>query len=349
MGISLLLTLAALGSPGCTSSHDTPGADSPQPGDLVQLGFRIRLSDTYHSRSSSTSLSDDYVRGTGYEDYIAGDDYRFMLFDGDGRYVETMDIMGMVPVTDEAGEYNVVCLLSRKPEGEFKVVALANWGSGNYPTPYLGASLADICGASASVYTYVPPFDPTAITPIPMYGVKSSSMTLLPGKPNDLGTINLLRALAKVEVVCSEGSGLELASVTMTGHNSHGFRTPAGMYDVTKYVDTPHIPSDAGTDTDTTLPFTVSADGDRALIYIPEYSNTGAGATPCRITVTFADNPGLTYNIDFTDYRDGRPTDSFFDILRNYYYRFTVDKSPELEVELSKYKEIWLDPIFGMD
>lgn len=360
----LVVCIACFALYGCT--RDDLCRDGISDG-IVQVGFRIRLNDSYGIRAVRTSTdagllsfgyndSAKYGPDTGYENYIgfADRDFRFLLFDGDGKFLEAMTVLGIVSAGDSgySSEYTVLCSLAKKPEGTFKVMALANWGEGNYPQ---GENMVegittidDIC--ESNIYAYAPaadsPFTPSAETPIPMYGVKTSNMKLEANRRNDIGDLYLLRAMAKVEVVCREGSGLELASVTLARYNTEGFCAPDGMDANTSYVSEPHIPADAVTDA--SLDFHISTNKDKAVIYIPEYRNTGIDRR-CWLSVTFADNTDKQYTIDFREYSNGKPVGAWFDILRNCCYRFTVDKTAEFEVDMIPYGVIWLDPGFGID
>lgn len=350
---------------GCRSEIENPGDISDE---IVQVGFRIRLGEHYgthvpESRADGTSLPPDYddptkyETGIGYENYIgiAGNDFRFLLFDSNGKFAETMNVLGIYPVgeAEYPSDYIVLCTLTKKPDATFRIVVLANWGVGNYPQDAeLTAgvtTISDVCEGTGAKNTYVYPssYTPSAATPIPMYGVKTCTMPLSADRYIDIGDLYLLRALAKVEVVCQDGSGLELASVSLANYNTKGFRTPQGMYDNTGYVSAPHIPNDVENSL-STLAFHVSADKSKAVIYIPEYENTGAGPR-CQLSVTFADNPDKHYTVDFREYSGGKPTGDWLDILRNCCYRFTVDKTAEFTVDLIPYGVVELDPGFGID
>ena len=354
--------IACVASHGCTHEN-FPDEDNPD--SFVQVSFRIRLSEQYGTRTAETraggsSLPYDYddptkyEAGTGYENYIGitNNDFYFLLFDGDGKFLETMSVLGIFSASgsEHSSEYNVLCSLTNKPEGSFKVMALANWGVGNYPRnadlDKGVTTVDDVCESSTYVYNQVP-FTPSAKTPIPMYGVKTCDISLETGKHNDIGDLYLLRAMAKVEVVCRENSGLELASVNLTRHNTKGFRTPDGMNANTSYVSAAHIPDDAVSN-DTPLAFHISADKSKAVIYIPEYRNTGTGPY-CQLYVTFTDNTDKQYTVDFREYSSGKPAGGWLDILRNCCYHFTVDKTAKFEVDLIPYGVVELYPGFGID
>ena len=362
---TLAVCIACLVFHGCNSEIENPGVITDD--GIVQVGFRIRLGEDYgthlpESRADVTMPPSDYddsekyETGTGYENYIGitGNDFRFMLFDGDGKFVETMNVLYVVPVGEEKypSDYTVLCTLTKKPDETFRIVALANWGS--YPQATnltVGVTtIRDVCenARANNTYAYTAPFTPSAKTPIPMYGVKTCSMPANTDRYIDIGNLYLLRAMAKVEVVCSETPYLELQSVQLTGYNTNGYCAPQGMYDNTGYVSAPHIPTDAGSNVTAPLAFHVSADKSKAWIYIPEYLNTGAG-TPCQLSVTFVDNPDKHYPADFCEYdSDGKPTGNRLDILRSVCYRFTVDKTAEFTVDLLPYGVEDLNPDFGI-
>lgn len=349
---------------GCIYDH-LPEDNAPD--DIVQVSFRIRLGEDYgtrlpESRADDTSrpidykTSEKYETGTGYENYIgiADNDFRFLLFDNDGKFVETMETLYIVPVGEDkySSDYTVLCTLTKKPGARFRIVALANWGS--YPQDAnLTAGVTtihDVCEDAEmnNTYNYSAPFTPSAETPIPMYGVKTCTMPLNTDRYIDIGDLYLLRALAKEEVICKETPYLELHSVQLTGYNPNGYCAPLGMYDNTGYVSAPHIPAYTGSNVTTPLEFQVSEDKSKAWIYIPEYLNKEAG-TPCRLSVTFTDNTDKQYTVDFCQYDSGgNPTGNRLDILRNVCYRFTVDKTAEFAVDLVPYGVKDLNPDFGI-
>lgn len=364
----LAVALPCLALNGCIYDNGPSDEDVVDDEVEVQVGFRIRLNDRYGYPSAKTrsgeallppDYNDDskYVLGTGHENYvgITAYDYSFMLFDENGKFVENMTVLSVLSTGNDANsaDYIVYCSLSKKPGPTFKVVALANWGLGNYPqAPSLVegvTTIADVCQAATyrNVYAYNTPFVPSPQTPIPLYGVKTCNMTLVAGKYNDLGDIYLLRAMAKVEVVCKQGVQLELASVTLQGYNTKGFCAPSGMDANTIYASETHIPDGALAGETDILDFALSPDKDKAVIYIPEYRNTDAA--PCVLTVTFADNTGKHYPVEFREYINGAPEGNRFDIVRNCYYRFTVDRMTDFEVDVVPYGKVWLEPSFGLD
>ena len=104
------------------------------------------------------------------------------------------------------------------------------------------------------------------------------------------------------------------------------------------------------------LPFR-RIDQNHYLAYIPEYANTTAtgelAVDHSFISVSFKNSNFDRQFIDFKYYQnppEGVAVNSPFDICRNYYYKFTIDKKDEnsdltVIVDVVPYGEVKLDPI----
>ncbi len=209
--------------------RDGDSVETVVPGDAVQIGFRIRLGSDYGDPTK-------YVPGTGFENYIGIDenDFRVLLFDGEGKFKETMTVFKVVPVGggEHPTEYTVLSLLSDKPEGAFSIAVLANWGlgyhSGFSAIDFNGKSINDILTADWARFEALDNFQLSVDDRrlIPLYGFASfENMTFTPGEVHDLGNIGMLRAMAKVEVNLEElpdGVTLEGAPL-IRGINPRGF------------------------------------------------------------------------------------------------------------------------------
>lgn len=107
-------------------------------------------------------------------------------------------------------------------------MAVANWG-GNYLALFVGRSTIDDL-TDVSLYNFNAPFEPTAETPIPLFGVKLyNPIQLGADGVGQGGTLHLLRAMAKIEVECSSTYST-LESATLTRYNLSGYMAPKGVY-----------------------------------------------------------------------------------------------------------------------
>ena len=161
---------------------------------------------------------------------------------------------------------------------------------------------------------------------IPMWGVTTQTLTLTPGTADNLGSIDLLRAMAKVEVCLSDELKDEytLKSVTLNRYNKTGYCLPAGYNDVSETTELdregskpasfnpcPSLAND--------IIFTTNADNGTAVCYLPEYANDDAN--PAQLTITLT-NEGTDkeYTLDLKDYT----TDAYYNLVRNHIYRYTI-------------------------
>lgn len=359
------------------SRSDSQNCDVPaQSG--VSVGFRIALGD------SSSTRAGEYDDGTAveYENYIdfLRNDYCVMFFDTDNHYLASFIPTDLIPLEADPLRSRYYEAIGRidwssaaQFPSDFKVVILANWHS--YPSnPVNGeTTIADICNSAESRYDYVAPFVLAADNTMPMYGVKRfEGVTFSPEMLTYLGTIHMLRAMAKVEVRFPDnGKEWTLESVALNRYNKAGLRAPADVLDEERYVKNGlyeyadntiiHI-ADGAVESAEELPFIRLAD-DRFVVYIPEYRNTAAdGKTPladaAEIRVKFKERTDKYYTVDFKYYENPPEHSSVgdaFDIIRNHYYKFTLSKLTEyddnlkISIDVDPYDIHDLGPIFGVD
>lgn len=287
---------------------DVSGSDDAQ---SVEVRFRIAL-----GSEAATRLTETEAAGTGWENYIAMEegDFRFLLFNTAQLYIGQLTILSIEPVDDSAypQEYEVTGSMEQ-PVSDFKLMVLANWGNTNYPALTTATTMADVCGTTYT-YTYTQPFIPSQTLRIPMYGVRTyTNQTFVPNLSKDLGTIDLLRAMAKVEVV-NAIQGATMTGVKLNRYHTTGMCAPSGMYNQTTYSTEVHLALDSPSEA--SIDFGSTAAGSR-LIYVPEYDNTSSGTTPATIALTLN---GRAYTLYFKDYESGQP----FNLLRNHHYKFTI-------------------------
>lgn len=168
---------------------------------------------------------------------------------------------------------------------------------------------------------------------IPMWGATTYRMT--GGNLEQLGTINLLRAVAKVEVSFDTDvtNHYEISSLAVKNYNSTGDALPTGWKDCreTKDLDMETCINATASNQKASLPFLENKDSDgKYYIYVPEYNNAWHDSMgQSVVVVTLADKTGAragkTYEIPFCQYSGGAPVaNTVHSIVRNHIYRFNV-------------------------
>ncbi len=346
----LTIVLAALLLGACNSIMDDEVC-ADQPSDTttpVQIGFTLTTGDV-----SSRAITEGEEAGTGHENYIdiANNNFRILLFKTDNTYLTALKVNRITQTGDDGTTYYVEGELD-EAYTDFKLVVLANWRryADNWTSE---TTIADVCEAT---YSYSSSFNIDNDL-IPMYGVQTYSdvefrADLLTELPTD---IDLLRAMAKIEVTCS-APDIELTDVTLHNYNTSGMCAPKNIYNNTAAwdVDTEtdcsheiHLPVGI-TPNEKSLPF--KKVDESYIIYVPEFDNTDVTTKKSFISVSLKRNSTPVVlenpNIFFGEYNDGTLKDNTdFNIVRNHYYKYTianVDDGIKLQLEVMPWEhEEW--------
>lgn len=364
---SALVAAMALVAVSCAEGESdlTPEPDAPGAAGVMRTGFTIKVSDSSNGGAASSRapgfLGDGYDRGEGYENFIdiARNNFRFYFFDTDSRFIAAINVEAILPTESTATSktyYVSGSTMLDVRNRPLKVVALANWPT--YPdavTLIPGVTtIADLCEGQ---YAYTPEESlPSADNPIPLFGV-TNPLTLQFDDNNfaQVGTLHLLRAYAKVEVVKADDCPVDIEWARIRRYNTRGFCAPSGVavqddyvhnsYDK-DYVNTPHIPASAISQE--TVPMT-RRDNGSFVAYVPEFRNIGvAQAERSVIEVRFLEDTEKDFDVVEFKYYDQKPSTPPFDILRNYWYRFTLSKNLTPMVQMVPYNEVDLTPDFGI-
>jgi hypothetical protein len=144
---------------------------------------------------------------------------------------------------------------------KFKIMVVANWPNweensiSNCDATMLSAvtkTQGSITTVPNSCYKYTynettkESYTPSTDNLMPMYGVKTFDLNNFSNtKPNDLGTIQMLRSMAKVIVKCTKG---DIENIVMTSVNQEGRCAPFSMYSETCTPTEDYTPSSNLTD-----------------------------------------------------------------------------------------------------
>lgn len=323
-----LLPLAALLLAAC-SGGEADEAEAADEGNLV-VTFTMAVEDAAQTRAANTGW-DDYGPtddGTAYENAIDLDGLQIFVCDGQGNPIEKLT--GVSAHASSATTYAVRGVwktpASRLAQAK-KVMVLAN--------------CADVAASDAQSTLGNLSFARAAVTSIPMWGVATVGSFEL-GKANNLGTLSLLRAMARVKVTLRNdmtADGFTLATSTLSRHNLSGYVLPAGYNGVastTALRFEGSLRPYASPSTDALDMMT----GGAATVYVPEYENTGTSATPATINVRLSHNgtpEAKAYTLRFVEYdAQGKPTSTAYNLQRNHSYEFELYKEADrVAVKLS--------------
>lgn len=301
---------------GCITEEGGTPADTGS----AQVSFVLSLTDAGTS-TRATTWGDEYENedGNAYENRIDPDDVQVMLFDANsGSYVATVDILSYYH--DGTADYRFIGSVTAEDgtltAGQsYKLMVFANCGAIN---------ASDLESLSFAYNAQL----------IPMWGVITPTLTLEKGKQQDLGTIDLLRAMAKIEINLASAINEThtITGATLSKYNSQGYCLPK---DYAAVENTKELEQETGNSKDTFNPykktpvssnlvFSYSEDKQTAWLYIPEYDNSPTDAATISITLSDGSNT-TTGTLEFKDYANGTATGDAHDIVRNHIYRYTVN------------------------
>ena len=291
------------------SSDDGIGVDDLRVAFTLTMNYeQTRASDGWGDYSPTDA-------GTEHECAINPSDIYIKLCDASGRVIGNVEDLQLSRISQSQYAITGVWL---KPGADLnrakKVMIFANCGIAAKTN-----DIADISFNLTDTHDY-----------IPMWGVTSVS-TLQLGKSNDIGSIALLRATAKVGVELRDDMaerGYSIGTLQLNGYNTMGYVLPLNYNQVAKteylkFEGTLHPLYSKAADW---LDFSQTG-----FCYIPEYNNTSADASPSQIVVELMRNGSYegTYHLAFCSYNNGDPSSNLYDIQRNHYYRFVIYKEDD--------------------
>lgn len=293
IAFAALLSLLSFAS--CSRNDEVAVAE----GEEGKVYVTLTLSINGEEVGSRATWEDNDNRGDGNEWENTIDDLQILIYDANNNYVGKVE--DLIQLLD--GRYSGTLSSDAEWTGNtnYKIMAFANCPSIDNPS---NISTLDYTRANVSY--------------IPMWGVTTTTFDLTPGESDDIGSIDLLRAMAKVEVFM-DAEGYTIDKISVDKSNPQGYCLPNGYNSVSETDrldmegETPASfnPYTSGT------PESKAADGQH-YIYLPEYDNS---TKPAKIQVTVN---GETYYLEFKDYENGVPTGDPYDIVRNHIYRYTI-------------------------
>ena len=314
--------------------------DSPSETAKVRVVFRLYAPTT---TTESRADNDPTDEGEDWESAINMDRLYVVLYRKDGSSIGGLENVTLVSTSDPniydvTGSILVDKLNLDKGRFEGQIMVYANMDrKGVSENAAFNESLVDQLTFQANTGKHT----------IPMWGLKLlQNVSMEAGKQTNIGTINLLRAEAKIRVFLRSDmvENYELTSVKLSQMNGQGYCLP--QYENIKNLgDVQELEHDAFAHV---LSNDESASSDDKLkdvdmtnkaIYVPEYENkvsvTDKASRPnaAVIKLTLKDKrDGKTqdYTLPFVEYdANGAPTKTAKDIVRNHYYQFEVYKNDD--------------------
>ena len=295
--------------------YDYPAADAPADDDTrVWLTFTLAVDQANGTAPTRATWGDNYdsYSGTARENHIDPDDVQVLIYSQKEENQYIAQVENLACIQAEGGytyHGELAAPADRLQAGErYKIMVLANCGDINNTT-----DIPDLT------------FTEENTDYIPMWGVTTATLT--PGLSQDLGQIDLLRALAKIEVVLGDAPATEytITRITLNRRNTTGYCLPGGWSTVDKTTD---LERESNTPASfrpyasltTSLDYFAVADNQlSAVYYLPEYEKSDAN--PAQLTITLTkDGKAKDYTLDLKDYTTG----AYYDLVRNHIYRYTV-------------------------
>lgn len=301
IAFAALLSLLLLAS--CSRNDEVAVAEGEEGKVYVTLTLSIN-GEEVGSRATWNTEQDTDEEGVGWENKI--DDLQILIYDANNNYVGKVE--DLIQLLD--GRYSGTLSSDAEWTGNtnYKIMAFANCPSIDNPS---NISTLDYTRANVSY--------------IPMWGVTTTTFDLTPGESDDIGSIDLLRAMAKVEVSFSDDFPTDeytIGNVILSPYNTKGNCLPAGYasVDATGELDREETSpaSFNPLDSPSNMELTFKGENNSYYIYLPEYDNS---TKPAKIQVTVNDKP---YDLEFKDYENGVPTGDPYDIVRNHIYRYSI-------------------------
>lgn len=316
--VSLLFCLLSTMSCGFDDGYD----NEDQNDDAVRVAFRMSYANG-NTRAANEGW-DDYDPkddGTAYENAINTEQLQIKVCDENGTIIgDVENVIAINNGTDTNPDYSITGTWENaadKLSKAKKIMVFANCGT-SIVTP---DNIQNLAFAWSATTQY-----------IPMWGVTTLTNELVVGKSNNLGTIDLLRSLAKVKVKLADGMKsrkYSLGAMQLNNYNTSGYTLPL-TYNTVASTAAIRFGNSLHANSSWAQSIVMTGDGDESImLYIPEYDNINA-ATDRKATISLqlmrdGEEEG-NYTLHFCNYTpEGAPdAASTYNIQRNHYYEYTV-------------------------
>ena len=321
--VSLLFCLLSTMSCGFDDGYD----NEDQNDDAVRVAFRMSYANG-NTRAANEGW-DDYDPkddGTAYENAINTEQLQIKVCDENGTIIgDVENVIAINNGTDTNPDYSITGTWENaadKLSKAKKIMVFANCGT-SIVTP---GNIQNLAFARSATTQY-----------IPMWGVTTLTNELVVGKSNNLGTIDMLRSLAKVKVKLADGMKsrkYSLGAMQLNNYNTSGYTLPL-TYNTVASTAAIRFGNSLHANSSWAQSITMTNNDDESImLYIPEYDNINA-ATDRKATISLqlmrdGEEEG-NYTLHFCNYTpEGAPdAASTYNIQRNHYYEYTVGRTDD--------------------
>lgn len=321
--VSLMFCLLSTMSCGFDDGYD----NEDKTDDAVRVAFRMSYANG-NTRAANEGW-DDYDPkddGTAYENAINTEQLQIKVCDENGTIIgDVENVIAINNGTDTNPDYSITGTWENaadKLSKAKKIMVFANCGT-SIVTP---GNIQNLAFARSATTQY-----------IPMWGVTTLTNELVVGKSNNLGTIDLLRSLAKVKVKLADGMKsrkYSLGAMQLNNYNTSGYTLPL-TYNTVASTAAIRFGNSLHANSSWAQSIVMTGDGDESImLYIPEYDNINA-ATDRKATISLqlmrdGEEEG-NYTLHFCNYTpEGAPdAASTYNIQRNHYYEYTVRRTDD--------------------
>lgn len=321
--VSLMFCLLSTMSCGFDDGYD----NEDQNDDAVRVAFRMSYANG-NTRAANEGW-DDYDPkddGTAYENAINTEQLQIKVCDENGTIIgDVENVIAINNGTDTNPDYSITGTWENaadKLSKAKKIMVFANCGT-SIVTP---DNIQNLAFAKSATTQY-----------IPMWGVTTLTNELVVGKSNNLGTIDLLRSLAKVKVKLADGMKsrkYSLGAMQLNNYNTSGYTLPL-TYNTVASTAAIRFGNSLHANSSWAQSIVMTGDDDESImLYIPEYDNINAAADR-KATISLqlmrdGEEEG-NYTLHFCNYTpEGAPdAASTYNIQRNHYYEYTVGRTDD--------------------
>lgn len=321
--VSLMFCLLSTMSCGFDDGYD----NEDQNDNAVMVAFRMSYANG-NTRAANEGW-DDYDPkddGTAYENAINTEQLQIKVCDENGTIIgDVENVIAINNGTDTNPDYSITGTWENaadKLSKAKKIMVFANCGT-SIVTP---GNIQNLAFARSATTQY-----------IPMWGVTTLTNELEMGKSNNLGTIDMLRSLAKVKVRLADGMkarNYSLGAMQLNNYNTSGYTLPL-TYNTAASTAAIRFGNSLHANSSWAQSIAMTGDGDESImLYIPEYDNINA-ATDRKATISLqlmrdGEEEG-NYTLHFCNYTaEGAPdAASTYNIQRNHYYEYTVGRTDD--------------------